>query len=206
MTDYAFWLALAGALLGGASLILHVVAPRTKNTIDDRLRDDIDEVLVFIRGQQPTPKPPVGLVGPIAMLALVVLGLASSGCATARQAVSAGVVATLECEDGHLDAAMLADAKALASAEVRHWIAGGGPVDTAAIKADLGPIRSDLGQCAIAGALAAAGVLIAAVTQSPAVQGLMADPAPDRGQLRLTVQAAARELGWRPVRVAGGVL
>lgn len=43
--DLAFFLALAGAVLGGASLVLHVVAPKTKNTVDDRIVALIDTVL-----------------------------------------------------------------------------------------------------------------------------------------------------------------
>lgn len=39
-----FWIALAGAVLGAASLILHVVAPKTKTTKDDWLRDKVDEI------------------------------------------------------------------------------------------------------------------------------------------------------------------
>lgn len=55
MIDTGFLLALSGAVLSGASLVLHIVAPRTKNTIDDQLRDDVDQVLAFVRGQQPPP-------------------------------------------------------------------------------------------------------------------------------------------------------
>ena len=38
-----FWIALAGAVLGAASLILHVVAPKTKNKWDDKARDLVDK-------------------------------------------------------------------------------------------------------------------------------------------------------------------
>jgi hypothetical protein len=55
MIDTSFLLALTGAVLGAASMVLHVVAPRTKTPIDDELRDDLDEVLAFIRGQQSPP-------------------------------------------------------------------------------------------------------------------------------------------------------
>lgn len=37
-----FYIALAGALLGAASLILHVVAPKTKNTWDDKASKLVD--------------------------------------------------------------------------------------------------------------------------------------------------------------------
>jgi hypothetical protein len=52
--DTTFALALAAAVLSAASIVLHVVAPRTKTKIDDALRDDIDEVLAFIRGRNAT--------------------------------------------------------------------------------------------------------------------------------------------------------
>lgn len=48
--DWTFILAVAGVVLGGLSAVLHVIAPRTKNTVDDKIRDDIDEVLAFVRG------------------------------------------------------------------------------------------------------------------------------------------------------------
>lgn len=37
-----FWLSLAGAVLGALSLILHVVAPRTKTKVDDKLLGYVD--------------------------------------------------------------------------------------------------------------------------------------------------------------------
>ncbi len=40
-----FALALIGALLAAASLILHVVAPRTKNTIDDKAVKLVDSAI-----------------------------------------------------------------------------------------------------------------------------------------------------------------
>jgi hypothetical protein len=45
-----FWIALAGAVLGAASLILHVVAPRTKNTVDDKVRDAVDKAKDYLGG------------------------------------------------------------------------------------------------------------------------------------------------------------
>lgn len=37
-----FWIALAAAILSAASIVLHVVAPRTKNTIDDKALKLVD--------------------------------------------------------------------------------------------------------------------------------------------------------------------
>ena len=40
-----FYLALAAALLSAASVILHVVAPKTKSTLDDKIVKYIDDAL-----------------------------------------------------------------------------------------------------------------------------------------------------------------
>jgi hypothetical protein len=39
-----FWIALIGALLGATSMVLHVVAPRTKTKVDDKLLIEVDAV------------------------------------------------------------------------------------------------------------------------------------------------------------------
>jgi len=39
-----FYLALAGAILGAASIVLHVVAPRTKTTLDDRILELLETI------------------------------------------------------------------------------------------------------------------------------------------------------------------
>lgn len=38
-----FWLALGAAVLSAASILLHVIAPRTKNKWDDRAMELIDK-------------------------------------------------------------------------------------------------------------------------------------------------------------------
>ena len=40
-----FAIALIGAVLAAASLVLHVVAPRTKTTIDDKAADLVDSAI-----------------------------------------------------------------------------------------------------------------------------------------------------------------
>lgn len=55
--DWGFWFEALLAVGTAASLLLHFIAPRTKNTIDDRLRDDIDEVLAFVRASKLPGKP-----------------------------------------------------------------------------------------------------------------------------------------------------
>lgn len=44
-----FLLALLAAVLGAASLVLHVVAPKTKNTLDDRIMGYIDDAIAKLK-------------------------------------------------------------------------------------------------------------------------------------------------------------
>lgn len=225
MPDYTFLLALGAAILGAASVVLHVVAPRTKATWDDAMRDDIDEVLTWWRGRAsgvvpgpaataPTGKPPGG-TGTAGMLAVLLLGIAGAGSMTSctaaqvRQVAAAGAVAALDCESAHLDAQVLADAKALAAGELQRLIAGAAPADLAGLKAkllaELAPIKSDVGRCAVTGVLAAVAAIAAPPTTEPgtATSALVA-AGPDPATVRVAFGAAARELGWPPVRLPGG--
>lgn len=90
-----FWLALAAAVLSGASIVLHVIAPRTKTTVDDRLVAKLDELLGLLRPPAVKPADPAKFtshIGTLGLLALVVLGLAaaSSSACTPAQRTSAG--------------------------------------------------------------------------------------------------------------------
>lgn len=137
------------------------------------------------------------------VLACIVALVATFACnaeqrTKARTAGAAGTVAVFDCEAAHLDAQALADAKAFASAKVQAWIAGAGTASSAAIRADLAPIKSDLGRCAIAGAVAAIG---AALTSSPgvAVSALMSEPTPEM-RVQAGYGAAVHDLGWPSVK------
>jgi len=228
MIDTRFLLALAGAVFGAASMVLHVVAPRTKTTIDDQLRDDLDEVLAFIRGQQPPPATttiavssgpsstaPIGTAASAALLAAVIGGVSlMPACHSAGPAVASGIVAAFDCEAAHFAPQDLTDATQLAEAEVQHWLAGGPAASTTAIQADLAPFRSDLSKCALAGALALATAALAPPSSSStprtAVEGpgsaATIAPSPDPAQVRAAFSTAARQLGWAPVRLAGGTV
>ena len=46
-----FYLALAGAILGAASILLHVIAPKTKNTVDDKVVALIDSAISKLSGK-----------------------------------------------------------------------------------------------------------------------------------------------------------
>jgi hypothetical protein len=217
MPDTAFLLALLAAILAAASLVLHVVAPRTKNTVDDTIRDDVDELLAFMRGQSPqnsTPPrdPQAGSVRRSLAALLAVLGvpLLVLACtvAQARQTAATGTVAALDCELVHVDQAVLDDLRHVAEGKVQAWISGAAPANMGAlidrVKADLGVFKSDAGRCAIAGALAAA-TTIASPTPGEAVQGLTVAPTrPDPVAVRAAFSTAARELGLPPLKVAGG--
>lgn len=139
------------------------------------------------------------------MLAIVIVvsaGLISAGCATGKAALAEGVVAFIECEDGHLDAQALADMKTTASAELRHLIAGKAAPDTAALKADLAPLKSDLARCGWAAAIAGLGVLLHP-TPGVAVSALV-ELGPDPAQVRAAFAVAARANGWPAVKLASG--
>src|ERR1044071_9391189 len=102
MTDPTFLLALAAAILSGLSIVLHVVAPRTKNTIDDALRDDIDLALGFIRGQRELakpagPPPSSGAGAGLLVLAVLVLGGSQLSCATVKPLVTDAKAAVIDC-------------------------------------------------------------------------------------------------------------
>lgn len=51
--DFAFALALAGAVLGAVSMVLHVVAPKTKTTVDDKVMNVVDAIKDVIPEPQP---------------------------------------------------------------------------------------------------------------------------------------------------------
>lgn len=109
MPDTTFLIALCAAILSAASIVLHVVAPRTKNTWDDKLRDDVDEVLSFARAQKtatplavvPPRSPQAGFIDTAILRALgsvgafgVVLGLVFGlSCGATSKAVGKAVLA-----------------------------------------------------------------------------------------------------------------
>lgn len=45
-----FYLALGAAILSAASIVLHVVAPKTKNTVDDKIAKYVDDALAKLKG------------------------------------------------------------------------------------------------------------------------------------------------------------
>jgi hypothetical protein len=213
MTTWETILLYATAALSAASIILHVVAPRTKATWDDRLRDDLDQVLGFIRGQQaakaaaPPTSTASGIIGPIALLALLagsLLALQPACSASTKQRVANGFGAALNCEAPGL-AGTFASMIPLAGAAVASFLtADGKHIDKAQLRAAAAPLTDKDTQlrCALATALAIATTPAKASPDAPAAAGLEVDTAVVRGEAR----AVLGELGWGEVRTRAGVL
>lgn len=224
--DWAFWAGLLVAAGTFASLVLHAVANKTHNAKVIKLADEIDVLRGMVRGLIPVVGVPTSVTttaaaptsttpGPVlvkgsgtALVVLLLLGAlaapALTGCATGKAAAAAGTVAFLECEDGHLDATALADFKAAAANELRHIFGGAAP-DTAALKLELSGVKSDLGKCAWAGAVAAVSALVPSSIPGTAVSALVA-AGPDPVQVRTAFTVAVRPLGWAPMRMADGTV
>lgn len=185
MTDPTFLLALAVAILGAASLVLHVVAPRTKNLIDDRLRDDIDQVIAFIgRQAAPTPpsrQPPVwcSLVPWIAIA--FGAGISQMSCATVQTVASA----TVDCAKPELRPALEIAADVLAQAVLT------GHVDWSALESRAISLGKELGGCVV---LRVVGGLDRARTAA-----LAPGPGPDPGDDLLARLSARWGVHWTGV-------
>ncbi len=157
MPDTTFLVALAGAVLGALSLVLHVVAPRTKTTLDDTLRDDIDEVLAFIRGQQliKATTPAAKLVPPAAaVLLLVVLASMATSCGAGQVATDTGQ-RVVDC--AKQDAAQITAVGAKLAESVTAYLVAGTPVDWDAIEVQAEAVGLAIGGCALGPLVAARG-------------------------------------------------
>ncbi len=118
-------------------------------------------------------------------------------CASARQRGAAGVGAFLSCTAADFPPSTLADATGLATSALMRWISGSGKVDTAGVKADMAPLKSDLLRCAWAGAVAAL-----TAPRQPAAPGAPANSPleVDAATLRMTFEGVAARLGWPAMR------
>jgi hypothetical protein len=186
MIDPTFLLALVGAVLAAASIILHVVAPRTRTTIDDALRDDIDEVLAFIRGQQPSrplrstppPTPPTLPTVALMFLGVLVTGPMMLSCGAVKSSSEAAKTAMIDClkADATAIAGVLAELGTAATlAALSH-----GAIDWTGIESASWAQGKVVGGCALAEFVAALGK---APTTSPSpeqspVASLLAPPDP----------------------------
>lgn len=137
---------------------------------------------------------PTSLLAAFGVAALLQASCAS-GAPKARPTLTAGLGAFLDCESAHIDDDALADARTFADGKVKEWTAAGARPSSAAIRDLLSRIRSDLGRCAIAGAVAAA----TAAWKTRSTWKVAGDP-----DLRETFVEAARSLGWGPVKLQDG--
>jgi hypothetical protein len=153
MTDPAFILALVAAVLGATSLVLHVVAPRTKNTIDDKVRDDIDEVLAFIRGRTPPAAPPADTATKLTSLTLVLLAAGivastQSSCATVKAAPAIAEHAVVDCV--RADQAPIIALVVQLAADALTYVLSAGAVDWGALESAAWAQGEVTGGCALA--------------------------------------------------------
>lgn len=138
----------------------------------------------------------------IAVLLFAVGASSTLACSSssAGPRAAAGVGAFLDCESPHVDAQMLADAKVVAKSAIEKWLSGAGTIDTAGLKADAKPIRSDLLKCAFDAAIAA----LATPTPSSPPEAPQAAPlVVDAAQVRAAWMQVRGELGWPPARAGG---
>lgn len=141
LTDPTFLLALGAAVLAAASLILHVVAPRTKTTVDDKIVGAIDEILAFVRRQ----------IGPGAALALVVLGLgaaAQPACTPIGTEATAAGHAIVDCV--HADQAPIEALLIQLASDAIQLALHSGAVDWDALEATAEVRGAQVGGCAYA--------------------------------------------------------
>lgn len=212
-------LAIIAAVLSAASMALHLIAPRTKTTVDDALRDKIDELLALVRGVVPAPPSvtvtnvtnPAPAQGPSsnalgnALVALLAIGLAGSvvlapGCATARPRATAGTNALLDCTAP--DRAALVDSLgvALRGYALKYISGDKQTVDLDKLKADARKLKGEvIGSCGLVAALAAL-----ATPPPAAARSLLAPTGPDPSEWAAALAVVRVELGVGAVRAAGG--
>lgn len=169
------------ALVEGARAILHFTAPRTKTTLDDRgaeLLDSIHQRLTAIEALLPA-RPPAqssttNIIGPIAVLAIVLgLGAGSLSCATLRAAPGAAKTAAIEC--AKQDAVPIIQLAAQLGAQALIAAIDQGSIDWPALEAAAAVQGKVVGGCALT-------KFVAALSQAPrsdtAARALVAGPDP----------------------------
>ncbi|HKP07592.1 MAG TPA: hypothetical protein VJU58_10110, partial [Microbacterium sp.] len=104
-------LAIATLVIVVADKALHWIAPRTKTTLDDSLRDFLDRLLAILRNAPPAPPEPLPTVrdpqsgrAALAVAVAMTIGLVAGsvgytmlGCATVERAGGAAKSAVVEC-------------------------------------------------------------------------------------------------------------
>lgn len=164
----AFFVAITA--LAALSAIGHVIAPRTKTTIDDRALAKIDELLILMRGSSPpvvtttdaagttttvrlkeSGRVHLGVVAFFTLIAMLTLPLL--GCATLSNAPSAAKDAVIDCTKA--DVAAIGVLVGELGADAVTTALGTGKADWAKLEADAIAQGKVIGGCALAQFVAA---------------------------------------------------
>ena len=134
--------------------------------------------------------------------AITVAGLLAAGCATARQAGTAGAAVGLDCAAPAIQSAAR-EAGVLARAFVLSAISGSGEVDSDALRAAARELKSEALRCSFLAALAAVSSALESASAPPAVAA-----APLIGQLPAgsVLRALALDLPSSEWGISGGVV
>lgn len=205
----AVWLLGAIALFSAIRTVLQFVAPRTKTTWDDTQLSRVNELLDILQGRAPAPAvkrdTQSGRVSMSALAVLCVVGAAigalTISCATVREKGGVGAQVFTDCLAPDIESA-LPDLVPLAKSAIMRWVTGTGSVDTGGIEADMASIKSDLGKCAIASAIAILTTPTSGLAGAPKSSPMLVDGA----GLRAAFTSGRARLGWAPVKTSGGTL
>lgn len=140
---------------------------------------------------------PTSLIAVVGAVALLQASCAP-GPSVGKPTLTTSLGAFLDCESVHLDDDAVADVRAFADDKVKEWSAGGARPSSAEVRELLSRLHSDLGRCAIAGAVAAATSIWKARASASATS--------ESSDLRGTFVDAARGLGWGPIRLRDGTI
>jgi hypothetical protein len=214
-------IALILGALGAASGLLHFIAPRTPNKVDDALSAKVDELLALFKliplpvAAQAAPSTVVNVAAPVSeprsadgkfgagttMIALFLLGMVATqpACSgTTGQRAANGTGAFLDCQSPNIDLGLLTEAKGVTKSALMKWFSGAGHVDTAGLKSEAAPLKSDLMRCAFDAAVAA--WMTPAKPSAIMAAGLEVDA----DELRAAYAQTRVELGWPVMKAAGG--
>lgn len=138
----------------------------------------------------------------VLVLLAITIGGTAPACATVRERATVGVGAMLDCQDDNLRAGV-DELLPLATQAVLAAVSGDGRhVDTAPIRAAARALKSDLGRCALASAIAILATPRKPDPDAPMAAGLEIDP----DALRAALESVRPELGGVTFRTRAGVL
>lgn len=151
-----------GAILGGLSVVLHAIAPKTKTTLDDRaadsvdrLHDKVDDVLAVVRGIAPAPAPPLaktpqgGFATPSIGLGIAVFGCFAClviACATLTTDAKVAGQAVVDCTKQ--DEPKLLQLTLSFASQIIGKVTSGAAVDWDGLESQAEAEGTAIGQCA----------------------------------------------------------